>query len=603
MKHLKTLISFFIKYRYRFLGGILFVLLSNYFRILSPQVSNYIVDAVTAKISNTSLQHTPQQYNFLVNIFIGFFSNNYSITQLVIISGFALLGLAILGGFFMYLMRQTIIVMSRYIEFDQKNQVFQHYQSLDTEFYKTNSVGDLMNRISEDVSRIRMFTGPAIMYMINLAGTIGFSLYFMFLQNVTLTLYVVAPLPILAITIYYVNNIINQKSELAQQNLSTLTSIATETYSGIRVIKSFNQQNSMTNFFTKAADNYKNNATSLSKVEALYFPSITLLIGLSTLIAIAAGCILHLQNPQVVTTGTIVAFVIYINMLTFPVSAIGLTASMVQRAAASQKRLNEFLQIKPNVYSKINDKKLDTIKKIQFINTGLQYPHSTIWGLSDFSLQLNENDFILVLGKTGSGKSSLVQLLLKNYLPSKGKVLINGIDINEINTTSLRQLISYVPQDVFLFSDTIENNILFGHDASNNAAQLAQKAHIHQEIERFENGYNTLIGERGVTLSGGQKQRISIARALAKKASIYVFDDCLSAVDNNTEQAIAQNLHQFLQNKISVFIAHRIPTSFTFSKIIVVQDGKVIEEGNHESLMAMNGYYTKLYQKQLTDKQ
>jgi ATP-binding cassette subfamily B protein len=603
VKHLKPLIPFFIKYRYRFLGGILFVLLSNYFRILSPQVSNYIVDAVTAKITNTSLVPTPQQYNFLVNVFINVFNNNYSITQLVIISGFALLTLAVLGGFFMYLMRQTIIVMSRYIEYDQKNEVYKHYQTLDTEFFKTNAVGDLMNRISEDVSRVRMFTGPAIMYMINLAGTIGFSLYFMFLQNATLTLYVIAPLPILAITIYYVNNIINQKSELAQQNLSTLTSITTETYSGIRVIKSFNQQNSMANFFTKAADSYKNNATSLSKVEALYFPSITLLIGLSTLIAIAFGCIMHLQNPQVVTAGTIVAFVIYINMLTFPVSAIGLTASMIQRAAASQKRLNEFLEIKPTIHTKPGEEKLGDIKTIQFINSGLQYPHSTIWGVNNFSLQLKEKDSILILGKTGSGKSSLVQLLLKNYLPSKGKLLINGIDITTINATTLRQQISYVPQDVFLFSDSIENNILFGNEVGSNAAQLAKKAHIHQEIERFENGYNTLIGERGVTLSGGQKQRISIARALAKNASVYIFDDCLSAVDNNTERAIANNLHQFLKDKISIVIAHRIPTSFSFSKIIVVQDGKLVEEGNHQSLLAINGYYAKLYQKQLTEKE
>lgn len=599
MKHLKTLIPFFLKYRYRFLGGILFVLLSNYFRILSPQVSNYIVDAVTAKISNTSLQHTPQQYNFLVNIFIAIFNKNYSITQLVIISGFALLGLAILGGFFMYLMRQTIIVMSRYIEFDQKNQVYQHYQTLDTEFYKTNSVGDLMNRIAEDVSRVRMFTGPAIMYMINLAGTIGFCLYFMFLQNATLTLYVIAPLPILAITIYYVNNIINQKSELAQQNLSTLTSIATETYSGIRVIKSFNQQSSMASFFTKSAEHYKNNSTSLSKVEALYFPSISLLIGLSTLIAIAAGCIMHLQQPQVVTAGTIVAFVIYINMLTFPVSAIGLTASMVQRAAASQKRLNEFLEIKPSINNKEGNEKIAAIKNIQFVSVGLQYPHSTIWGLKEFSLTVNENDSVLILGKTGSGKSSINQVLLKNYLPQQGKLLINGIDVNNIEANSLRQQISYVPQDVFLFSDSIENNILFGVNADANVKKLAQQAHISQEIERFEQGYKTIVGERGVTLSGGQKQRISIARALAKPASVYVFDDCLSAVDNNTEQAIANNLHQFLHNKISIFISHRIPTAFSFTKIIVVQEGKVVEEGTHQSLLQKNGYYAKLYAKQM----
>lgn len=601
MKHLKSLIPLFIKYKYRFLGGILFVLLSNYFRILSPQVSNYIVDAVTAKISNTSLAQTPQQYNFLVNIFIDFFNKNYSISQLVIISGFALLSLAILGGFFMYLMRQTIIVMSRYIEFNQKNQVYQHYQTLDAEFYKTNSVGDLMNRIAEDVSRVRMFTGPAIMYMINLAGTIGFCLYFMFLQNATLTFYVITPLPILAITIYYVNNIINKKSELVQENLSTLTSIATETYSGIRVIKSFNQQNSMANFFNEAATNYKNNATSLSKVEALYFPSITLLIGLSTLIAIGAGCLLHLQNPQVVTAGTIVAFVIYINMLTFPVSAIGLTASMVQRAAASQKRLNEFLQIKPNINNAETLQKINSIKSIQFINAGLQYPHSTVWGLQNFSLQINENDSVLILGKTGSGKSSLVQLLLKNYLPSKGDVLINGLDVNAINATSLRQQISFVPQDVFLFSDSIENNILFGNNEKANVKDLARKAHISQEIEQFEEGYKTVVGERGVTLSGGQKQRISIARALAKPASVYIFDDCLSAVDNNTEQAIANNLHQFLQHKISLFISHRIPTAFSFTKIIVIQEGKVAEEGNHQSLMALNGYYAKLYAKQRSE--
>lgn len=601
MKYLFSLNKYFVKYKKLFLFGIAFTLLSNYFRILSPQVSKYIIDSVASKLSNTLPNSSTHSYNFLVNILIEL-TQKSSLTSLTIWCGLVLLLLAILGGLFMFLMRQTIIVMSRHIEFEQKNELFVKYQSLDIEFLKTNSTGDLMNRISEDVSRVRMYTGPSIMYIVNLLGTIGFSLYFMFKENVLLSIYVISPLPILAIIIYYVNNIINKKSEQQQESLSALTTTAQESYSGIRVIKSFVQENITSQYFNNQANQYKQNATKLAKIEALYFPSITLLVGLSTIIAIYVGCKMHLQNPAEVTAGTITEFVIYINMLTFPVSAIGFTASMIQRAAASQKRLNEFLNIKPTIKTTYKiDRVLEKNSIIEFKNVSFTYPHSGIEALKNLNFTIKPNEKIFVLGKTGSGKSTLALLLMRMYDVKKGELLFNEVNNKLFAVNDVRNYFSYVPQEVFLFSDSISNNIAFGNEeipTREQIKQAAQLACIDAEIESFAESYDTRVGERGITLSGGQKQRVSMARAFLKPAQCYIFDDCLSAVDNLTEKRIGQSLKVFLKEKTAIFISHRIFKEFNFDTIIVLDDGKIIEKGTHEQLLQKKGYYASVYEKQ-----
>ncbi len=605
LKHLFALNHFFLKYKFRLLGGILFIILSNYFRVLSPQVSGYIIDEVIHQLQAKTTS-TTKQYDWLVNYFVQFTkSQELTVSSLIIYCGIVLLVLAILGGFFMFLMRQTIIVMSRHIEYDQKNQLFAHYLKLDTSFYKVNATGDLMNRIAEDVSRVRMYTGPALMYIINLTGTIGFSLYFMFKENALLSIYVIAPLPLLAITIYYVNNLINKKSEQLQESLSNLTSNAQESYAGIRVIKSFVQEESQAHFFNEQTKIYQQNATNLAKVEAIYFPSIALLIGLSTIIAIAVGCYMHLQNPAIVTAGTIASFVIYVNMLTFPVSAIGLTASMIQRAAASQKRLNEFLAIQPSNdfehQKQINA--LEPLQELQFKEVYFTYEHTGINAIHNLSTTINVGEKVLIIGKTGSGKTTLAQLLLKMFTHEKGAIYWNNQPIKNINTFNLRNKISYVPQDVFLFSDDIKNNILFGTETNQpklTVEAAATKASIANEIKEFKLGFDTIVGERGVNLSGGQKQRISIARALLRPADLYIFDDCLSAVDVKTEKNIALELGDFLQEKTAIFISHRVLASFSFSKILVLENGTIVEQGTHDELMQLNGYYAETYIAQTT---
>lgn len=600
MKHLKALERYFWKYRYRLFLGVVFIVTSNYFAVLAPQVTGYVFDVVQRSFGIESKKE-PVQYDWLVNWFIKFAEQHKTIS-VIAFCGITILVLALIRGVFMFLMRQTIIVMSRHIEYDQKNQIFQHYLTLDTNFYKTHSTGDLMNRMAEDVSRVRMFTGPAIMYFINLVSLISLSVYYMWKKDHMLTLYVLAPLPILAVTIYVVNNIINRRSERIQALLSDLTTNAQESYSGIRVIKSFVQERAMYRFFDKNSEEYKTNAIGLAKMEALYFPTMTLLIGLSTLLTIMIGGIYAIYGKHDIHMSTIAEFVMYINMLTFPVGAIGWTASMIQRAAASQKRINEFLNTDPAIVNPANANKPSLQGSIVFDKVDFVYPNTGIQALTHFNLHIKKGQKIAIIGHTGSGKSTIAQLLLRMYDPTVGTISIDGVDLQQMDLQALRRQISYVPQDVFLFSDTINNNILFSPGETvhaDTAVKAARSASVEKEIEQFHEKYDTMVGERGVTLSGGQKQRISIARALAKDPQIVVFDDCLSAVDARTEKEILGNLSIYLQHKTAIIITHRIFTLFDFDTIVVLDEGKIVETGTHSELLSLNGYYAYLYEQQL----
>jgi len=596
--------------------GILFIILSNYFRILAPQVTGYVVNlaekqntidsnkiqtAADSKKLRQTEKNDSANYDILVKKFIAKIDEaKPTFGKKILICGITLLILALISGFFTFLMRQTIIVMSRHIEYDQKNAVYKHYQELHANFYKTHSTGDLMNRIAEDVSRVRMYTGPAMMYLINLIAGIGFSLFFMLRKDALLSLYVLTPLPILALTIYYVNNIIHKRSERIQALLSNLTTNAQESYSGIRVIKSYVQEKAMLNAFDANSEEYRKNATNLAKVESIYFPSMGLMIGLSTLLTIMIGGFYVIYGSHNTDLGTITEFVIYITMLTFPVSAIGWVASMIQRAAASQKRLNEFLDTVPEIRNPAKPTLKNFEGDISFKNVEFIYPNTGIHALKNFNLQISKGKKIAIIGRTGSGKTTIAQLLLRMYDPTKGTVNIDGTSLTEFDLQHLRKQISYVPQDVFLFSDTVANNIRFGVENADDklVRQAAQYASVEKEILGFSEKYETMIGERGVTLSGGQKQRISIARALIKDPEIVIFDDCLSAVDTKTEKEIIENLYKYLQHKTAVIITHRIFALFNFDNIIVMDEGKIIETGTHQQLLASNGYYAYLYEQQ-----
>lgn len=602
MSHLFTLNRFFWKYRRRFFFGIFFVVLTNYFRILSPQLTGYIINSVIAalKPGTAMVPHaTKGGYNFIVRYIIDWMGS-LAFHQKILATGLTLIGLALISGFFMFLMRQTIIVMSRLIEFDQKNQIFAHYQKLDNTFYKLHSTGDLMNRISEDVSRVRMYTGPAIMYFINLAAVIGFSLFFMLRSDVKLTLVSLCPLPILAIAIYYVNTIINKKSERIQVMLSNLTTNAQESYSGIRVIKSFVQENQMFRFFKQNSETYRDHALSLAKTEAIYFPSMALLIGLSTLITIMVGALDVVHGVPGADVGKIAEFVMYIQMLTFPVSAIGWTASMTQRAATSQRRINEFLLTDTMIKDGPAAKDISITGNIEIENLNFTYQNTGIHAIKDVNIKILPGEKIAIVGRTGSGKSTLAKLLLRMYNADKGIILYDETPIDDIKLHSLRNQVSFVPQEVFLFSDTIKNNILFGKTdgTDEEVYEAARQASIYTDIINFDKGFETLVGERGVTLSGGQKQRISIARALIKKPELVIFDDCLSAVDSRTEKEILGHLYQYLQDRTALIITHRIFSLFNFHRVIVMDQGRIAEQGTHAELLKAGGLYASMYQQQ-----
>jgi ATP-binding cassette subfamily B multidrug efflux pump len=603
MRELSSLASFFWNYKQRLAAGFGFVFLSNYFSVLSPQITGFIIDHVQQALSPEDYQPPAAyaSYDPLVMLFIDFvrlFGSDIGVV--VALCGMVILLLALLRGVFLFLMRQTLIVMSRYIEYEQKNQIFSHYQLLDTAFFREQRTGDLMNRITEDVSRVRMFTGPAVMYMANLVSIISLSLFFMFRRNVELTLYVLLPLPILAVAIYYINNMIHRRSELIQETLSDLTTHAQEAYSGIRVVKAFAQEHALSGFFRQITSRYKKEVLGLVKVEALYFPSISLLIGLSTLITIMVGGLYYIEGSYSISLSTVVEFVMYINMLTFPVSAIGLTASMIQRAAASQQRINEFLSIKPAV-SDIPDATDQLLRgKIVFKQVNFTYADTGIQALENISFCIEPGEKVAIVGRTGSGKSTLVQLLLRQFDVLSGQILVEEVPLQQFKLRSLRSQIGYVPQDVFLFSDTVRANIGFGSDMidSQQVIQAAKLACIAEEINELSSGYETIVGERGVMLSGGQKQRISLARALLRHPSLLILDDCMSAVDARTEQQISLGLKEYFKGKTAIIVTHRIFNLLEFDKVLVLEGGKLMEAGSPTDLLQSGGYYAEMYYRQ-----
>ncbi len=537
----------------------------------------------------------PARYDALVERFIEWVSvRSWDLTGVVAIGGLTILALALIRGFFLFLMRQTLIVMSRHIEFAQKKDVYAHYQRMDLIFFKHNRTGDLMNRISEDVGRVRMFTGPALMYFANLFTIILFCVLSMWRRDPELTLYVLSPLPILAYLMYRVNERINRMSEQAQSALSDLTVQAQETYSGIRVVKSFVQESSILGWFSEKSERYRKAALGLAKIEALYFPSISLLIGVSTLLTILMGGLYVIRGGGL-GLNALVEFILYINMLTFPVSAIGLTASLTQRAAASQVRIDALLDQKPSMDLSGGQPLLE-IQTIDFDRVRFVYADTGVVAAAGWNLQLKKGQRCLMIGSTGSGKSTWAQLMLRFFDPSSGEIRVNGKPLSDYNLAALRRTISYVPQDVFLFSDTIEANLRFGNELADREAmeRVARAVCLHEEVMRFPQGYQTVVGERGVTLSGGQKQRLALARALLKPASFYVLDDCLSAVDVQTERKILESLDAMTGSAGWLLITHRVPAHFQFDWVVCLDGGSLVEQGRPLELSKTGGFYAGL---------
>lgn len=587
MKDLQYLNKYFWKYKWHLLLGILFVSISNYFNVLQPRLIREALDLV---IENISLYRSLEGFEAQKSLYS-------TLAATLLYFGLFVLLLALVMGVFMYLMRQTIIVMSRLIEYDLRKEIFAQYENLSVAFYKRNRTGDLMARITEDVSKVRTYIGPAVLYGINLITLFFFVIYSMLSVSPELTLYSLAPLPVLSVSIYFVSNLINKKSTLIQQHLSRLNSLAQEVYSGIRVVKSYVQEEPMGNHFAAECENYKEKSMSLAKIDALFYPLMLLLIGASTIVTVYVGGI-QVARGQV-TAGNIAEFVIYINMLTWPVTAIGWIASIIQQAAASQKRINEFLETPPDITNPIHDprplKGAITFDQVSFV-----YPDNGVKALDNLSFQLNSGEKMAIIGRTGAGKTSIADLLLRLYDVSSGHIFIDDTDIRQLDLENLRKRIGYVPQDVFLFSDTVSANVAFGKaDATpEEIREFTKYAAVYEDIEELPQKFDTLVGERGVTLSGGQKQRISIARALIKKPDILILDDCLSAVDTNTEQEILGYLTHQLADKTCIIITHRIYSLLQFDKIIVLDDGRIAEEGTHEELLANKQFYYEMFEQQ-----
>jgi ATP-binding cassette, subfamily B, multidrug efflux pump len=590
MNPLSHLNRYFYKYRLRFFLGILFVIISNLFGVLPPQIIRYSVDLIAESIQVFKLYEHSGFSELLFNQFTGY---------LMLFAGLVLV-LSLLKGLFMYFMRQTIIVMSRWIEFDMKNEIYEKYQSLSLGFFRRNSTGDLMARVSEDVGKVRMYTGPAMMYGINLIVLFAFVITVMVRVNPTLTLYVLLPLPILSIGIYYVNNLILQRSTAIQEQLARLNTFAQETFSGIRVIKSYGLEPAYRADFELELDEFRKRSMNLVKVDALFYPLTLLLIGLSTIITVFIGGIQ--VSKGLISPGNIAEFVIYVNMLTWPVTSVGWVASIIQQAAASQARINELLAAKPDIDLELGEKNI-LQGDISFRKVSYTYPDNGIEALKEVSFDLKPGETLGIIGRTGSGKSTLANLLTRLFDPTSGEILVDGMPLTALHPGFYRSQIGFVPQDVFLFSDSIRNNIAFGSPEAAEAqiTWAAEQAALRNTIERLPDGYDTVLGERGITLSGGQKQRLSIARAILKKPALYVIDDCLSALDTNTEKEILTNIHRFTSNVTSVIISHRVSSVMEADHILVLDQGAVVEQGAHEDLLALNGYYASIFSKQQSE--
>ncbi len=574
------------------MAGILFITVSNLFAVYPAQITRIAIDYV----AESNQIHQQFDASNLQQILF----KNY--THVFLFFLLLILGSTLLKGLFMFFMRQTIIVMSRLIEYDLKNEIFNHYQQLELGFYKRNNTGDLMARISEDVSQVRMYIGPAIMYSINLIVTFVLVISIMLSISPMLTLYVILPLPFLSIGVYAVSSVINKKSEGIQRQISKLSSFTQEAFSGIRVLKAFNREDSSAKAFEEESKKYKFLSLDLVRTDAVFQPLIIILIGLSTLLTIYIGG-LQTINGQI-SIGNIVEFVLYVNMLTWPVTAIGWVTSIIQRASASQKRINEFLQTKPQIVNPTEDK-MEVKGKVEFKNVNFTYEDSNIKALQNVSFTIEAGESLAIIGKTGSGKSTIASLFCRMYDTSAGQIFIDNKNIKEWNLNALRSSIGYVPQEAFLFSDTIANNIAFGlkeNIQKENIEQAAKDAAIYDNITNFPDGFNTLVGERGITLSGGQKQRISIARAIVKQPQILLFDDCLSAVDTETEDTILKNLARLMKGKTTLIISHRVSSVKQASHIIVLDNGRIVEEGSHSKLLFNNnGFYKQLYEAQLME--
>ena len=587
MKSLWRLNKYFVKYKGYLLMGILFTIISNVFVIIPAQLVRIAIDYVVESFAFYRVFADGE----LASVARGQFMN------FILIFGVLILVMALLRGFFLFLIRQTIIIMSRLVEYDMKNEIFEHYQKLPLSFYRINSTGDLMARITEDVSRVRMYLGPAIMYGMTLLFLFPMVIGYMLTVNVELTVYSLLPLPILSISIYYVNNLINERSERIQRSLSGLSTFVQEAFSGIRVIKAFVREEDSTNQFTKASEDYKDKSIDLALVNSLFFPLIMSLIGISTLITVYVGGMQVIEGT--IGYGVIAEFILYVNILTWPVTSLGWVTSIIQRAAASQTRINEFMDEKNDIVS--TEYLVDEIKgNIEVKNLSFVYPDSGIKALDKVSFSIDSGECLAIIGTTGSGKSTIANLLMRMYDATEGKILIDKKDIKAYDVASLRRQIGYVPQDVFLFSDSIANNIGFGLDtiAEGKVEQAAKDADVYDNIIDFPQGFETKLGERGITLSGGQKQRVSIARAIAKEPSILLLDDCLSAVDTKTENSILNSLKDIMENRTSIIISHRVSSAKLADKIIVLDDGKMVEQGSHDYLLDLKGVYADLYEKQ-----
>lgn len=580
MKELKYLNKYFAKYKYHFLLGIVATIIAQIFSLYTPKLIGDSINALT----NKNLDSEATKSLLFENIIW------------VLIT-------TIIAGILTFVMRQTLIVMSRYVEFDLKNEVFRQYENLSQNFYKRNRTGDLMNRISEDVGRVRMYVGPAVMYSLNTFIRFAVVIVQMCIISPTLTLYTVLPLPILSYLIFKLSNKINIRSSIFQANLSQLSSYSQEVFSGIRVIKAYSLEDKSQKEFSQLSEESRDKSMDLAKTNAQFGPLMILLIGLSNLVVIYVGGMMYI-NGSIASIGVIAEFILYVNMLTWPVASLGWVSSMIQEAEASQKRINEFLKIEPEIKNKTEESSFID-GKITFNHVSFTYEDTNITALDKVSFTINKGETLAILGKTGSGKSTILSLISRLYDIKDGVITIDDHNIKDVNLHDVRNSIAFVPQDAFLFSDSILNNIKFGKEdaTKEEVMEAAKKAVVHNNIMGFNNQYETVIGERGITLSGGQKQRVSIARAIIKDSKILLLDDCLSAVDTETEEAILNNLLEFCKDKTTILVSHRVSSAKNADKIIILEDGKIIQQGSHNQLVNQEGYYKELYLKQLSEKE